>query len=928
MQSESSEIATFLFTTIHGDPQPRAMISREGRLALAQHDRLVIETIESENGQVFKNGGSGLLRAVFTEPANAVRAALKAQMALQVLARSGGAYSLGARVRIALHSGVVEQFENVYSGTAIARLTALACAGHGGQILVSDSTQALVWDALPYEASLRDLGPHGLPDTPTPIRIWQLCHADLRSQFPDLNTCDLTVTNMPVPTTSFLGRKGDTARIRALIRAGRPVTLVGEPGIGKTRLANEIGFAELDAFTDGVWQVALEPVPETSCLAGEVAALLSIRQEPRIPVRESVVAYLRDKRLLLILDHCDHLIPACADLVKFLQMHCPHVAILATGSSCLGVDGERAYLVPPMALPPAPIGFDPATPVYALARYESVRLFLERARTRRPGFELTPILVVALCRLCLLVNGNALAIELAAAQAHKLSIEEMTEYIAASSAPTVADRPPELPATDPLSAMLDWSYALLTIKEKLLLLRLSVFAGGWEMDEAEAICADTPEAVATDPDLRVAAAEVAPLVEGLVDRALVRRFDSQPANRYCLPQIVLTYSLARRRRMREDMRTRARHCAYFFRLAQEASAPLASPERTAAEERLVRAGHNLRAALTEAVNEAGLPAISILPGAIERLLLFTAAMVSLCSKSGADDACRPSMAAALAAPGAHAAGTPRAGALLGAARIAWFDGDRKQAAACIDEALGIFRQLDNSGGVAQCLQLLAEFADEAGNRRNADIHRSAALSISREEETRQVEADTLDTDGSTEWVEGDLLFASQTGGEAIAARRQRSHDKTFAEALDAMSRAALDRGDLNAARACLGESLGLWRKLKNTRRTASAIESMAVLACTDNKLRWAASLYLLSGRLREEDDVPLSPMEQEERRITEDWIRARIDAVLFEEAEREDGRAGVDIVLADTYGPTLRIIEGGKLEASGVPTVREASLNP
>ena len=335
---------------------------------------------------------------------------------------------------------------------------------------------------------------------------------------------------------------------------------------------------------------------------------------------------------LLILDHCGHLLPACAELVAYLRERCPNVAILATGTTALGVDGERPYYLPPLAEPPAPALAEPSIPLFALARYESLRLYLERVRAQRPEFELTSEMAAELCRLCVQVNGNALAIEIAAAAEQSVSIEELTDYLAASSPLVGSEAPPEFSTADPLGAMLDWSYGALSLKEKLLLLRLSVFAGGWELDAAEAICADPATEAGADPERRIAVREIAPILNRLVACGLVQRYDLRSASRYRLPAAIRSYSLPRRQRMRKDARIRARHGKYFLRLAHDASTAESSPERSAAEERLARENHNVRAAIAVALDEAAQPAIFVPPGAVKRLLLFSAAI----SASGLD----------------------------------------------------------------------------------------------------------------------------------------------------------------------------------------------------------------------------------------------------------------------------------------------------
>ena len=342
-------------------------------------------------------------------------------------------------------------------------------------------------------------------------------------------------------------------------------------------------------------------------------------------------------------------------------------------------------------------------------------------------------------------------------------------------------------------------------------------------------------------------------------------------------------------------------------------------------ERLGRASHNLRAALQEAVNEATPPAVIVQPEAIERLLLFAAASVNVCGRTGIYDACRPYIAAAIAV-GTETATAPRARLLLAAARVSQDDGEPGQAAAYIDEALSIFRSLHDSSGVGDCLALLAEFAEEAGRHRAAQSIRSTAHLLGQEASAAKSNApppaDSIDS------LDLEDLLAAHFSGETIAAQRQSSHELAGALALDAMCSAALERGDLDAARTYLGQSLDLWHSLNDTRRVASALENMAVLACMEDKQQWAASLYIASRRLRLKDDAAKSEFDLEAHRTTDEWFRRRIDAELLEHAEREDRAVGIDAVLANPNGPILRIVVGGKPGVSGVPTAQEASLKP
>ncbi|HLJ55951.1 MAG TPA: hypothetical protein VKT77_13005 [Chthonomonadaceae bacterium] len=903
MQFEPAETTTFLTSTIIDGQRRRAAADKPTRIAAAEIERLLTDAVRDEEGVLLPSGAG--FRAAFSAAPAAVRAALKAQMAVDSLARSGAEGGIAARVRIALHSGPVDFFGGHFAGPAIARAIALGAAGHGGQILVSDAAAALARGHLPYEVTLRDLGSHGLPDSPRPLRIWQLCHPDLPYSFPPLPLRSPAAGNIPVYTTEFVGKRGEIARLVALIASGRPVTIVGEPGAGKSRLAHEVGFAALGTYSDGVWNVGVESLPDASCLIGEVGRVLGIDLDGRDPALDALVRRLREQRLLLILDGCDDARGACSALVRGLSASCPNVAILATGGAPIGLESERVHAAVPLSLPQP--GAGEAVPLYELARSEAIRLFLNHARSRSCGLRMDAERA-AIARLCGQVEGCALAVELAAARAADMPAAEIADYLAAASAPVAAGDVPAAAPTDPLSVLIDWTYGLLSAPQKLLLLRATVFADGFELADAVAVCADTPSESASEA-VRIEAEAIPALIDQLVRLCLIHRFEAQGSDRYTLPSLVRTYCELRRRRMSDDRLLRARHARHYFTFAQNATVTADQERRDCALEALSRSGHNLYAALRSTIEEASGPGIGVRPGAIERMLLFAAAASDLCGRAGDCPALGRLVSAALNVPGAERPTRARADALLGAARLARIGGERRVAAECVDGAVAIYRQADDNEGVARALRVLADFAMEI-----SDPWESTASSP----QPDRVPPDrALERAGSPPRGRAGAQATATPGGDDQEGRAV-SHEIAMGEALLAMGRAALERGDPGPARVWLADCLDLWRRHGDLRRTAWTLEAMAKAACMENRPQWAATLYLAACRLWAQVGAPASEEEKAERRAAEEWIRQRIDAALVESAAREDGGLEIDQAIAATYGPALRIVEGGMAPAAAV----------
>jgi predicted ATPase/class 3 adenylate cyclase len=475
-------IVTFLFTDIEGSTRLWESYPEAMEIASSRHDSLMREIIDQHGGYVVKSTGDGF-HAVFSSTSNAVSAALAGQSSLQ-----NGNWDLPEplRVRMGLHSGEAQLRDGDYYGSAVNRAARLMGAGYGGQVLLSDVTAKLIRESLPEGAELVDLGEYYLRDLAVPERVFQLVGGGLAAEFPELKTAASTSNNLPESLTSFVGREREVGEVHHLLEATRLLTLVGVGGTGKTRLMLHTAREHLDQFQHGVWLVELAALTDPEQIPGQVASALNLREIPGRSLQDVLVDYLRYKQILLLLDNCEHLIAASARLAQVLLKECPKLTILATSREGLGIGGESIYQVPSLSVPTT----NGTDRVNGLLAYESIRLFVERAQSVSPGFQLTLANSAHITQICQRLDGIPLAIELAAVRVRMLSPEQIAARLQDHFKLLAGGSRTALPRQQTLQALIDWSWDLLDEDERELLRRLSVFSGGWNLDAAEAIVND------------------------------------------------------------------------------------------------------------------------------------------------------------------------------------------------------------------------------------------------------------------------------------------------------------------------------------------------------------------------------------------------------------------------------------------------------
>jgi predicted ATPase/class 3 adenylate cyclase len=570
---------TFLFTDVEGssrlwEAHPDAMQS-----ALARHDEIVRSAIEAHEGYVVKTTGDGF-HAAFATASDAVAAAVDAQLGLE---SESWPDTDPIRVRIGVHTGAAEIRDGDYYGPALNRAARLMDAGHGGQVLVSGATAELTRGT---GVELVDLGSHQLRDLGDPERVFQVLHPALTSEFAPLRTFDAFATNLPLQVTTFVARDDEVADIKEALTQSRLVTLIGVGGVGKTRLAVQSAAEVLPHYRDGVWLCELGPLNDGEQVPNAVANAMNVRQRPGQSITESLVSTLRSKEMLVVVDNCEHLLDASAQLVAAIVGSCPAITVLATGREGLGVRGERMMMVRSLPLPAADATTD------AILATDAVQLFNERAEQAGGAVDLDDDTVSTLAQLCRRLDGIPLAIELAAARTRMMSPHEITARLDERFRLLTGGSRTAVERHQTLRRAVEWSYDLLDERERTVLDRLGVFAGGFTLEAAEAV-------VSGDD---IDAFDVLDSIAQLVDKSLVEPEREQQGTRYRLLETIRTYALERLDDRDATDATRRRHATWCAEFVAHASVGVHGPDEAAWLERLDREFDNVRAALTWATD--------------------------------------------------------------------------------------------------------------------------------------------------------------------------------------------------------------------------------------------------------------------------------------------------------------------------------------
>lgn len=805
---------TFLFTDIEGSTRLWESHPAEMRQALYRHDSIIRDAVEATNGVVFRTVGDAFCCA-FAVPHDALEAALAAQSALQ---KEPWPQETPIRVRMAIHVGAVEQERSDYVGAPLNRIARLLATGHGGQTLLSQAVYELVRDTLPEAVELLPLGEHRLKDLARPETVYQPRHPALQDAFPPLRSLgsnDLP-TNLPEQTTSFVGREKEIAEVEGLLAKSRLLTLTGSGGTGKTRLSLQVAADVLDGYPDGVWFVELAPLIDPGLVPQALAQVLGVKEETNRSLTQSLCDFLKAKRLLIVLDNCEHLITAAAQLVDNILRACPNVAVLASSREALGVVGEQTYHVSSLSLP------DPKRreTVAGLTQYEAVRLFIERARLARPDFAVDNENAPAVAQICYRLDGIPLALELAAARVRSLSVDEISVRLDNRFRLLTVGSRTALPRQQTLRALIDWSYDLLNDQERVLLHRLSVFAGGWTLEAAEQVCAgDGPFGDGIEDW------EVLDLLTSVVDKSLVFAEIRQGTTRFRLLETVRLYADERLAASGEKAVVQTRHLDCYLHLAEESMPKLAGTDQREHLDRLEAEHDNIRAALKRCDDARGDRTVA------EKRLQMTRALLRFWDVRGHLAEGRRQFASALADESVQGPTKARADALQGAGLLARHQGEFAVSNQLLQECLAILRLLGEESGIALTLNSLGANACDMGEYVLARALLEESLEIRRRLGNKQSLAQTLLNLGNLLVDLEDFAAARALHEEGLALFRKLGDLGNVAIALTNLGNAARNQGGPAAARPFYEESLAIAREVNDRVGIALAQINLGTLLC-------------------------------------------------------------------------------------------------
>ena len=626
--------------------------------------------------------------------------------------------------------------------------------------------------------------------------------------------------NLRSELSSFVGREKELSEVRRLLENNRLLTLTGSGGCGKTRLALVAASELVERFEDGVWMVELASLAEPSLVPQAVAFTLGVRERPGSSLTEALSDYLRARNLLLILDNCEHLIEACAELAEALLQSCPGLRVLATSREALGITGEIAWPVPSLSLP----DLRRLPDLESLPRYESARLFVERTAAVRPNFTLTEQNAPAVAQVCYRLDGIPLAIELAAARTKMLSVEEISVRLGDSFRLLAAGSRTATPRQRTLHATMDWSHDLLGQKERVVFRRLSVFAGGFTLEAAESVCAG--EDLQRD--------EVLELLSQLVDKSLVVAQERDGAARYRLLETIRQYGWERLEEVSEAAHVREQHAGYYLAVAEEAEPELKGERQVAWLERLETEHDNLRVAMAWLIGRGGSEEAARLGWA---LWLFWGVRTHLAEG-------RRSMERALSARGSVAmTASARAKALFVAGMMANYQGEHRSAEPLVQESLKLFKGLEDKVGTAYALSNAGYVALGRGRYQQAIAVIEEAADLFLEEGEKWGAAIELGFLAVAWRNQGDHERARRLAERGLAISREIGERQATTSALYTLAILAQTEGKDERARDLFEEGLRLSAELGNEADVAHCLEGLASMYGAEGKIACAARLW-------------------------------------------------------------------------------------
>jgi predicted ATPase/class 3 adenylate cyclase len=807
---------TFLFTDIEGSTRLLQELGERYREVQDRHAEIMRAAFV--NGHEIRTEGDSFF-VVFRSPLDAARAAVEAQ---RTLSSEDWSHGTPLRVRMGMHTGEGVLGGDDYLGIDVNRAARIAAAGHGGQVLLSDASRGLVEHGLPEGVTIRDLGRHRLKDIEHPEHLHDLVIEDLPADFPPIRTLEARPTNLPELRTSFVGRERELAEIAELLAATRILTLTGPGGTGKTRLALRAAADQLDRFADGVFFVDLSPLTDPALVLSEIASTLRIPEAPGRPFADTLAESLRDRDMLLMLDNMEQLIEA-APAVGALLDAAPRLRALVTSRIPLRVQGEQEFHVLPLPLP----GPEDQRNLERLTTCESVMLFAERAAAVRPGFRVTEESAPAVAEIASRLDGLPLALELAASRVKVLGPQELRRRLE-QRLPLLTGGARDLPERQrTLRDAIEWSHDLLSADEQRLFARLSVFAGGWMLDAAEAVCG--PDALDG--------------LTSLVDASLVRRRElDDGSTRFRMLETLREYASERLAASGEEAEVRQHHARYVHDLVEEAKGQLTREHQGAWIERLEREHDNVRTALDWAENV----------GDAEMAVGIAAAVWRFWQQRGYLAEARARTERLLDFPEVEERGRLRAVALGTLGSVAYWQGDYQRMAPLYEEELDIARELGDRWLLAEALNNASFIPLVRGELGRVQSVLEDALVEAQAVGDRVLEASIRNGLAFQHMLRGDHPAAIAAIHEVIALHREAGDRMFLAETLLALAAVEYLTEDPESARRHIRESMLINLDIGYVMGVAVTFLPMALAAAKQGRYARAATLVGAAHRWRDE----------------------------------------------------------------------------
>jgi predicted ATPase/class 3 adenylate cyclase len=813
---------TFLFTDIEGSTRLLQTLGEEWLAVLEDHHRLLRGAIREAAGIDLRTEGDSFF-AVFGSAPSAITAAASAQRAL---AAEAWPSAVTIRVRMGIHTGEGTVGGDDYVGLDVHRAARIAAAGHGGQVLLSSATAELVRSGLPDGLGLLDLGQHRLKDLARPERILQLTIDGLPAEFPPIRSLE-TPTNLPTQRTSFVGREREVAGVKELLRGPGLLTLTGPGGSGKTRLALQAARELLDDYPDGVFFVELAPITDPRLVPSTIADSVGARAEGARPVLDTLRDHVRDRELLLVVDNFEQVLEG-ASVVADLLGASPHMRILVTSREPLHLIGEQELPVPPLDLPDSGQAAAPER----LMEYEATALFVQRALAVDPGFNLTESNAQAVAEICLRLDGLPLAIELAASRVKLLSPEGILLRLE-RRLDLLTGGPIDLPSRQrTLREAIRWSHDLLDQGERALFRRLSVFAGGWTVEAAEAV--GNQEAELGD--------DVFEVLGSLVDKSLITRTSTASGDvRFGMLETIREFGVEALEDSGEAEATRDLHASFFLSLAETAESHLRALQQKHWLDQLELDHDNLRAVLRRSIGA----------GDAETGLRVVAAVWRFWHIHGHLDEGRRWAEEVLALPASSGRTAERARGLTGLGGLAYWQEDVPATRRAYEEALAIALEIGDRAAEAEGTYNLGYVPAYEGDAAAAVVMFEESRAMFEELGIHRGVADAQWVLGTMARLEGDLPRSRELAEESLRLHRQEGDRFGATDALRSLGRTALAQGDLTTAAARFLEAMDNDEDVGHRTGMAIVLDNLAAIASAEGRHLRALRLAGASEAIKE-----------------------------------------------------------------------------